>query len=75
MATTAFAAWLMSLCQREFSATQYAVLAGLSSLPGRLAGGASGALAAALGWPGFFLLTIALALPGLLLCARLEVQD
>jgi PAT family beta-lactamase induction signal transducer AmpG len=74
MAAAAFVAFLMSLCDRRFSATQYALLSSLSALGGRLLAASSGYLAAGVGWPGFFGVTIALAVPALLLLGVLPRQ-
>jgi MFS transporter, PAT family, beta-lactamase induction signal transducer AmpG len=71
MATTAFVAFVMSLCNKRFSATQYALLSALGTLGGRVLSGSSGFLAERLGWAGFFGLTVVLAIPGLLLLAFL----
>ena len=68
MGTAAFVALLMGLCKREFSATQFALLSALSAV-GRtyLAGPLTPPLVLYAGWPTFFLLTVGIALPGLLL--------
>jgi PAT family beta-lactamase induction signal transducer AmpG len=64
---TVFVAWLMSLCERRFAATQYAALSGLMALAGGFATAASGFLATRMGWAGFFAWSAAAGLPGLLL--------
>ena len=68
MGTAAFVALLMGLCKREFSATQFALLSALSAV-GRtyLGGPLTPPLVLYAGWPTFFLLTVGIALPGLLL--------
>ncbi len=68
MGTAAFVALLMALCKQEFSATQFALLSALSAV-GRtyLAGPLTPVLVGKLDWPGFFLVTVLIALPGLLL--------
>lgn len=68
MGTAAFVALLMGLCNQQFSATQFALLSALSAV-GRtyLAGPLTPQLVQAAGWPTFFLLTVLIALPGLLL--------
>lgn len=68
MGTAAFVALLMGLCNTRFTATQYALLSALTAV-GRtyLAGPIAPPLVAALGWPGFFLLTVLIALPGVAL--------
>jgi PAT family beta-lactamase induction signal transducer AmpG len=65
MADAAFLAYLSSLTNRSFSATQYALLSSLAAFATRTLGGGSGYLATWLGWPDFFLLTTAAALPAM----------
>jgi PAT family beta-lactamase induction signal transducer AmpG len=68
LGTAAFVALLMALCRQEFSATQFALLSALSAV-GRtyLAGPLTPLLVEHLGWPAFFLATVVIALPGLVL--------
>ncbi len=68
MGTAAFVALLMGLCNRQFSATQFALLSALSAV-GRtyLAGPLTPPLVQYAGWPTFFILTVLISLPGLLL--------
>ncbi len=64
----AVVAWLSWLCNLRFTATQYALLSALASVLGRfLSGTTAGSLIEALGFVNFYLLTTALALPGVLL--------
>jgi PAT family beta-lactamase induction signal transducer AmpG len=67
MATTAFGAFTMSLCNKRFSATQFALLSALANLGSRMLTATSGYLAEWMGWAGFFGLTVVLALPALVL--------
>ncbi len=71
LADAAFVAYLSSLCNVAFTATQYALLSSLAALPLRTLGASSGYLAEAMGWPPFFLLTTAAALPALCLAVWL----
>ncbi len=68
MGTAAFVALLMGLCNQKFSATQFALLSALSAV-GRtyLAGPLSPPLVESVGWPVFYLCTVAIAMPGLAL--------
>ncbi len=68
LGTAAFVALLMALCKQEFSATQFALLSALSAV-GRtyLAGPLTPPLVESIGWPGFFVATVLIALPGLVL--------
>lgn len=65
LADAAFVAYLTSLTNRAFSATQYALLSSLAAVPLRFLGGWSGQLAEGMGWTPFFLLTTVAALPAL----------
>lgn len=67
LGTAAFVAFLMSLCNQRFSATQYALLSSLMAVSRDILVAPAGALAKATGWPLFFLISIAAAVPGLLL--------
>lgn len=73
LGTASFVGLLMALCRQRFSATQFALLSALSAV-GRtyLAGPLTPPLVERLGWPGFFLVTVVIALPGLLLLWRLR---
>ena len=65
MATAAFVAYLSSLCNREFTATQYALLSALSGLTRDLLSAPSGFIAQHLNWAEYFMLVPLASLPGL----------
>jgi MFS transporter, PAT family, beta-lactamase induction signal transducer AmpG len=67
MAETAFMAFLMSLCNKSFSATQFALLSSASTVLGRTLGAGAGYLITAAGWPVFFATTMAMAAPALVM--------
>ena len=67
MGTAAFVAYLSSLCSASYTATQYALLSALMSLPRTILSASAGWLADHLSWLSFFLLTTLAAVPGLLL--------
>lgn len=67
LGTAAFVAFLMSLCNVNFSATQYALLSSLMATSRNILVAPAGVIAERLGWPLFFLFTLGAALPGLLL--------
>ncbi len=64
-ADAAFLTYLSLLCNREFTATQYALLSSLAPLALRTIGGLSGYIAAATGFIPFFILTTFAALPAM----------
>ncbi len=70
LGTGAFGVLLLRLTQKRFSATQYALLSSLFSLPRVLAGPVTGVLADALGWRDFFVLTVLFGVPGMAMLAR-----
>lgn len=69
LATSAFVAYLSSLTNLKFSATQYALLSSLMMLLPRLIGGYSGVMVESLGYHQFFQLTAILGIPTLVLIA------
>jgi PAT family beta-lactamase induction signal transducer AmpG len=71
MASAAFVAYLSGLCNQDFTATQYALLSSLATVGLNVLAASGGALAQALGWIPFFVLSTATCLPSLLLLAWL----
>lgn len=67
LATAGFVAFMMSLCNQRFSATQFALLSSLMAFSRDILIAPAGFLAKEIGWPGFFLFTLFAALPGLIL--------
>ncbi len=65
LADAAFLTFLSALCAPAFTATQYALLSSLATVPLRTMGGVAGKLAAALGWMPFFGVCIAAGLPAM----------
>jgi PAT family beta-lactamase induction signal transducer AmpG len=70
MGTGAFNVLLLRMTQKRFSATQYALFSSLFALPRLLAGPITGFAVDAMGWSAFFLTTLALGIPGLVMLAR-----
>jgi PAT family beta-lactamase induction signal transducer AmpG len=58
------------MTQKRFSATQYALFSSLFALPRLLAGPISGFVVDAIGWRTFFLSTLVMGIPGLVMLAR-----
>ncbi|QGX90851.1 MFS transporter [Tatumella sp. TA1] len=67
MGTAAAVALLMSLCNRRFSATQFALLSALSAVGRVYVGPIAGWLVDSWHWSGFYAFTVVASLPGLLL--------
>jgi len=64
--TAAFVAYLSGLCNKEYSATQYALLTALAGLIRTLLSTVSGVAVEWVGWINYFVLTTVAALPGLI---------
>ena len=67
MGTAALAAFLMSLCNQRYTATQYALLISIASIGRVWVGPLAGVLAESIGWPAFFIVSTLMALPALVM--------
>jgi PAT family beta-lactamase induction signal transducer AmpG len=70
--TTAYLTFFAALCDKRYTATQFALLTSLMALARDLLSAQSGFVAETVGWPMFFWLSAALALPGVLLLLLLR---
>ncbi len=64
---TIFIAYLSSLTNVAYTATQYALFSSLMTLPGKLISGFSGQIVEAIDWFSFFVYASAMGIPGILL--------
>lgn len=69
MGTAAFVALLMALCNKSFSATQFALLSALSAVGRVYVGPVAGWFVESWGWPTFYAFSVVAALPGLVMLA------
>ena len=67
MGTAAYAAFMASITNKKFTATQYALLTSLMGIPRVLASAPTGFLAKNVGWEAFFVFCALIAIPGMLL--------
>ncbi|MGZ3331889.1 MAG: AmpG family muropeptide MFS transporter [Gemmatimonadaceae bacterium] len=67
LVTGGMTAYLQSMCNKRFTATQFALLSSLMAASRDILVAPAGKIAESLGWPGFFILTVAMAIPPLLL--------
>jgi PAT family beta-lactamase induction signal transducer AmpG len=67
LVTGAMTAFLMVMCNKRFTATQFALLSSLMAASRDLLVAPGGKIAESAGWPTFFLITVAMAIPPLLL--------
>lgn len=70
MGTAAYAAFMASITNKKFTATQYALLTSLMGVPRVMASAPTGFLAKYLGWESFFIACTLIAIPGILLLLK-----
>jgi PAT family beta-lactamase induction signal transducer AmpG len=70
MGTAAYAAFMASITNKKFTATQYALLTSLMGVPRVLASAPTGFLAKNIGWETFFISCTLVAIPGMLLLLK-----
>jgi PAT family beta-lactamase induction signal transducer AmpG len=63
LVSSALVAYIMSMCNRRFSATQFALLSSLVAASRDILVAPGGKIAESAGWPAFFLVTVAAGLP------------
>jgi PAT family beta-lactamase induction signal transducer AmpG len=74
-AATAFVAYLSSLTNRSYTATQYALFSSLMTLPGKFISGFSGVVVDGYGYIFFFLAAAGIGLPAILLVLVLQRHE
>ncbi len=72
LGTAAYSAFMASLTNKKFTATQYALLTSIMSIPAIFLGSSSGFIKEQIGWGGFFIFCAIIALPGILMLLRFE---
>jgi len=72
MGTAAYAAFMASITNQKFTATQYALLTSLMGIPRVVASAGSGFMAKTMGWEGYFIFCTLIAVPGLLMLLRIR---
>jgi PAT family beta-lactamase induction signal transducer AmpG len=72
MGNAAYTAFLMSLCNPRYTATQFALVTSLMALTRTVASAPTGWLAKTVGWESYFLIAISLMIPGLMLLTRYD---
>ncbi|HDH34192.1 MAG TPA: MFS transporter [Nitrospirae bacterium] len=70
MGTAAYVAFMASITDKRFTATQYALLSSLMGIPRVIASAPTGFLAKHMGWMGFFIACTLIAIPGMLLLLK-----
>jgi PAT family beta-lactamase induction signal transducer AmpG len=72
MGGAAFSTFILSLTNRKYSGTQYALLTSLTGVPRVIFSAYTGVLATEMGWVGFYVLCGVVAIPGLLLLTQFD---
>jgi len=66
--------YIMSLCHRSYSATQYALFTSATVLMGRTLGSSAGYVAKSANWSGFFIISIVVSVPALVLLVFMKKE-
>jgi PAT family beta-lactamase induction signal transducer AmpG len=72
MATSAFVAFMASMSNKKYTATQYAILSSVATLGRTFFSGFSGNMVKTLGWANFFYVCALIAIPGLLMLLQMK---
>ncbi len=72
MGTAVYSAFLMSLCNKRFTGTQFALLTSLMAFSRTTFQGPTGWMAKSWGWEVYYIVSILVAIPGLLLLLRFK---
>lgn len=75
MGATAYTTFMGLQTNKQFTATQYALLTSLMAVPGTVAASVTGFLASGLGWQGFYIFCTLVAVPGIFLIPVLAKQS
>lgn len=75
MGTAAYVAFMASITNKKFTATQYALLSSLMGVPRVLVSAPTGFFAKSLGWESFFIFCTLIAIPGMLLLLKFASWD
>ena len=70
MGTSAFVAFMASITNKKFTATQYALLSSLMGIPRVFASAPTGFMAKTMGWEGFFIFCTLIAIPGMMILQK-----
>ncbi len=70
MGTAAFVAFMASITNKKYTATQYALLTSLMGVPRVIASAATGFFAKLMGWETFFIFCALIAIPGMLILLK-----
>ena len=72
MGNAAFFAFLMSVCDKRYTATQFALFSSFMAVTRIFGGAPSGYLVKMLGWQNFYVMCIFIMIPGLLFLSRFD---
>lgn len=73
MGMTALVAFMMGICDKKYTATQFAFLSAVSALPRLLAGAIGGIVQLSYGWTGLFIISVLTAVPVLVALRNIKL--
>lgn len=72
LGVAAISGFMMKICSKQFTATQFALLSSLTAVSRVVLVSQAGEIASAFGWTTFYLFSVSLAIPGLLLLTQFD---
>ncbi|HUP57289.1 MAG TPA: AmpG family muropeptide MFS transporter [Bdellovibrionota bacterium] len=72
LGVAAISGFMMSVCSKQFTGTQFALLSSLAAVARVILVSPAGKVADAIGWPLFYVFSVSLAVPGLFLLTRYD---
>jgi len=75
MGTAALTAFFMTICNKRYTAMQYALLTSLMTVPGRVLGMGSGWLTVHIGWAALWVLSVVVAAPAIFMLAKARIVE
>lgn len=73
MGSAAYTGFMMSICDKRYTATQYALLTSIMALTRVMGSAPTGWMAKSLGWEMYFVVSVFAGIPGLLLLTRYDL--
>lgn len=72
LGVSAISGFMMKICSKQFTGTQFALLSSLTAVSRVVLASQAGEIATRFGWTNFYLFSVALAIPGLLLLTQFD---
>lgn len=75
LGTAIFTTYISNLCNKKFTATQFALLTSLASIGRVIIASSAGVVVASIGWMNFFIISAILAIPGMYFLSKIQSKS